>query len=88
MCDKNLPRQMMMQTREVVTVPSERVAVDIVGPFPVAKGGFRYLLTYLDMATRWPEASISESMVVGTCTPDMDAITSFLFSFFNDLMGI
>ena len=54
--DKTLPRQMMMQTREVVTVPSERVAVDIVGPFPVAKGGFRYLLTYLDMATRWPEA--------------------------------
>ena len=39
-----------------MTVPSERVAVDIVGPFPVAKGGFRYLLTYLDMATRWPEA--------------------------------
>ena len=54
--DKQLPKQMTMQPREVVTVPSERVAIDIVGPFPVAKGGFTYLLTYLDMATRWPEA--------------------------------
>ena len=41
-----------MQPREIVTVPSELVAIDIVGPFPVAKGGFTYLLTYLDMATR------------------------------------
>ena len=47
---------MTMQPREVVTVPSERVAIDIVGPFPVAKGEFTYLLTYLDMATRWSEA--------------------------------
>ena len=50
--DKQLPKQMIMQPREVVTVPSERVAIDIVGPFPAAKGGFTYLLTYLDMATR------------------------------------
>ena len=45
-----------MQEREVVTVPSERVCVDLVGPFPKAKGGFQFLLTYVDMATRWPEA--------------------------------
>ena len=45
-----------MQPREVVTVPSERVAIDIVGPFPVAREGFTYLSTYLDMATRWPDA--------------------------------
>ena len=54
--DKTGPRRMQMQEREVVTIPSERVAIDLVGPFPVARGGFRYLLTYLDMATRWPEA--------------------------------
>ena len=40
----------------MVTVPSERVCIDLVGPFPKAKGGFQYLLTYIDMATRWPEA--------------------------------
>ena len=54
--DKKTPRQMPMQEREIVTVPSERVCEDIVGPFPVAKGFFRFILTYLDMATRWPEA--------------------------------
>ena len=53
--DKMTPRNAMMQEREIVSIPSERVAIDIVGPFPTAKGGFRYLLTYLDMATRWPE---------------------------------
>ena len=45
-----------MQEREVLTVLSERVCVDLVGPFPKAKGGFQILLTYIDMATRWPKA--------------------------------
>ena len=54
--DKSNPRPMTMQAREIVTVPSECVAINIVGPFPVSKGGFGFLLTYLDMATRWPEA--------------------------------
>ena len=53
---RKLPKRMLMQRRELVTVLSERVAVNIVGPFPVAQGGFKYLSTYLDMATRWPEA--------------------------------
>ena len=53
---KSQQRVHPMQEREVVTVPSERVCIDIVGPFPKAKGGFQYLLTYIDMATRWPEA--------------------------------
>ena len=39
-----------------MTVSSERVCVDLVGPFPTAKGGFHFLLTYIDMATRWPDA--------------------------------
>jgi len=54
--DKSKPPNSPMQLREVVTVPFERVAVDIVGPFPNARGGFRYLLTCIDLATRWPEA--------------------------------
>ena len=45
-----------MQEREVVTILSERVCIDLVGPFPTAKGGYQFLLTYIDMATRWPEA--------------------------------
>ena len=54
--DITTPRQMMMQEQELVTVPSERVAVDLVSPFPTAKRGFKYLLTFIDLATRWPEA--------------------------------
>ena len=54
--DKSLPRQIRTQKRELVSVLSERVAIDIVGHFRVAKGGFKYFLTYLDMATHWLEA--------------------------------
>ena len=46
---KQSPKVLPMQEREVVTVPSERVCVDLVGPFPTAKGGFQFLLTYIDM---------------------------------------
>ena len=37
-------------------IPFERVAIDLVGPFPTATGGFKFLLTCIDLATRWPEA--------------------------------
>ena len=50
------PKLCPMQEREVISVPSERVCIDIVGPFPKGKGGFEFLLTYVDMATRLPEA--------------------------------
>ena len=36
---KKNPKQCPMQEREVVSVPSESVCVDIVGLFPTAKGG-------------------------------------------------
>ena len=45
-----------MHEREVLTVPSERVCVDLVGPLPRAKGGMEFILTCIDVATRWPEA--------------------------------
>ena len=54
--DKTLARRMSMQEREVVTLSSERVAEHLVRPFPMAKGGFEYFLTYIDMASSWPEA--------------------------------
>ena len=36
---KYAPKVLPMQEREVVTVPSERICVDLVGPLPTAKGG-------------------------------------------------
>jgi len=54
--DKLKPQPNKMQLRETVTIPFERVAIDLVGPFSTASGGFRFLLTCVDLATRWPEA--------------------------------
>jgi len=53
---KAKPRHAPMVEREVVTVPSERVCIDLVGPLLKAQGGFEFLLTMIDVATRWPEA--------------------------------
>ena len=53
---KAKPRRVPMHEREVLTVPSERVCVDLVGPLPRAKGGMEFILTCIDVATRWPEA--------------------------------
>jgi len=54
--DKKIPPRSKMRLREIVSIPFERMAVDLVGPFPTATGGFRFLLTVIDLATRWPEA--------------------------------
>ena len=45
-----------MKEREVLTEPFECLAFDIVGPMPKGKGGCRFLLTAICMASRWPEA--------------------------------
>ncbi len=40
----------------VISTPFERVAIDIVGPMSKTKRGHQYLLTFMDYATRYPEA--------------------------------
>jgi len=54
--DKTTPKPNKMQLREMTSIPFESVAIDLVGPFPTAVGGFKFLLTCIDNATRWPEA--------------------------------
>jgi len=54
--DKTSPSRAKMQQREIVSTHFEWVAVDLMGPFPAATGGYRFLLTVIDLATRWPEA--------------------------------
>jgi len=39
-----------------VGAPLERVAVDIVGPFPVTTQGNRFICVVMDYFTKWPEA--------------------------------
>uniref|UniRef100_A0A8C3P213 Gypsy retrotransposon integrase-like protein 1 n=1 Tax=Chrysemys picta bellii TaxID=8478 RepID=A0A8C3P213_CHRPI len=46
-----------LQPLPIIEVPFQRVAVDILGPFPKkTPRGKQYVLTVMDFATRWPEA--------------------------------
>ncbi len=45
-----------MTKRPVVTELFESVAVDIVGPLPMSRDKYQYLLTTLCLATRWPDS--------------------------------
>ena len=45
-----------LQPLPSVGEPFKRVAVDLVGPLRRTQGGHRYILTLIDMATRYPEA--------------------------------
>ena len=40
-----------------VGAPSERVAMDILGPLPESESGNKYLLLVADYFTKWPEAN-------------------------------
>lgn len=53
---KQGPRKAPLVQPAVLTEPFESVAVDIVGPLPKGKGGCRYILTSVCLATRWPDA--------------------------------
>ena len=70
--DKSLPRPPVMTQREVVTKPFHDVAIDIVGPFPTAKGGLKFMMTCVDTASRWPEAfpirSTTSRTIIGCLT--------------------
>ena len=56
-CNKTKARKAPMMERRVLTEPFEVVTMDIVGPMPKGKGGCMYLLTLIDMASKWPEAT-------------------------------
>ena len=56
----------------VITVPFSRLAFDVVGPLPRTKSGYKYILTCMCYATKYPEAiplkkvdaqSVAEAMV-------------------------
>jgi len=53
-----------------IAVPTQRfshVHLDLVGPLPTSKDGFRYLLTMVDRASRWIEAIPLRSIEAVTC---------------------
>eukprot|EP00745_Piridium_sociabile_P007801 TRINITY_DN15246_c0_g1_i12.p2 TRINITY_DN15246_c0_g1~~TRINITY_DN15246_c0_g1_i12.p2 ORF type:complete len:255 (+),score=21.88 TRINITY_DN15246_c0_g1_i12:1670-2434(+) len=59
-----------------IDVPFKRIAIDIVGPFqPLSEDKHRYLLTIVDVATRFPEA-------IPLKTIDSVSVAEALFSVF------
>lgn len=45
------------QKSVVVSQPFARVAVDVVGPYPVSSSGMKYVVVFIDLLTRFPIAS-------------------------------
>jgi len=60
-CQRTTPRGRVtkapLQKMPVITIPFQRVGIDLVGPvIPASESGKRYILTVVDYATRYPEA--------------------------------
>ncbi|XP_068250799.1 uncharacterized protein [Palaemon carinicauda] len=51
------PKKVPLVPMPIVNEPFSRIAIDLVGPItPCTKKGHKYILTVIDMATRYPEA--------------------------------
>ena len=50
----------------VVTRPLEMVSMDVVGPLPVSEQGNKYIITMMDMFSRWPAAYPAADMTAET----------------------
>ncbi|KAG6922147.1 hypothetical protein G0U57_003603, partial [Chelydra serpentina] len=55
----------------VVGIPLERVAMDLVGPFPKSKAGYQYIFVLMDYATRFPEAIPLRSITARTIAAEL-----------------
>ena len=49
-------RRAPLKPVEIVTEPIKKIAIDIVGELPRTTTGYKYILTIVDYATRYPEA--------------------------------
>ena len=61
---------------EVVTEPFKKIAIDIVGELPRSTSGYKYILTIMDYATRYPEA-------IPLRTTSLKAIADALIQYFS-----
>ena len=44
-----------LQKMDEVSIPFEKLAIDTCGPYPTSHAGNKYLLTFVDMYSGWPE---------------------------------
>ena len=80
-CQRTLPRGRIpcapLQPMPLISEPFKRIAIDLVGPIhPVSSSGHMYILTIVDVATRYPEAiplrkidsvTVAEALVSAFC---------------------
>ncbi|XP_069506791.1 uncharacterized protein [Ambystoma mexicanum] len=50
------PAKAPLQRMPLITIPFQRIGIDLVGPLEPVSRGYRYLLVIVDYATRYPEA--------------------------------
>ena len=78
-CQKNkrgVPSLAPNQAMPILTVPFEKMATDIVGPFPRSKFGYKYLLTTICLASKYPEVLPIKDMSAVTVAESMIEIFS------------
>ena len=66
------------QVVPVITTPWKKLAMDVVGPLTRTKTGYRYILTVVDLATRYPVAvPLKRVDVQTTCTELVEIFASY-----------
>jgi len=73
---KGLVRKVPLGTMPVIETPFTRVALDLVGPLPLSASGYRWIITMIDYATRYPEAT----PLKGISTTDVSEALVNMFS--------
>ncbi|XP_074327871.1 uncharacterized protein LOC141665789 [Apium graveolens] len=76
-CQKfsNVPRKSLSLPASVLSpIPFAVWGIDIMGPFPRAKGDLRYFLVAIDYMTKWAEAKAMKTINQQDCIKFMDAI--------------
>ena len=53
---KNKGGKSPMGVSQIISQPFVKIAIDIIGPLNLTKTKNRYILTVVDLCTRWPEA--------------------------------
>ena len=56
--------------------PFERIAMDIIGPLPQSRSGYRFVLVVCDYATRWPEVVPLKSIDAGHVAEELMVLFS------------
>ena len=49
------PTKIPLGKMEPISTPFQKVAIDIIGPLPTTKKGNSYILSMIDVSSRWPE---------------------------------